>query len=1232
MKSPLDVHIKGQSQGLRSGDKTVSTVKGQIGGAVGGLSARAVTVSEVIQRAIVQMLVLMLATLAPVLVSYLIVLNLPQHPFSTFLTLTALGVLIAATWGGTYAGLGALVLSLAMIHLASINIQWLELIVDPFDWIAIVSGGLVIVFLGPPLLPGLNRVVEKRGIGADIPDEFHPHIEKWSAGIVWSCRADGRWDFVSKEWRALTGLTLADLNRLGCEAVMHHEDAPAFSRAWATYLETPKPFELTLRIRGLDGRFHQLRTTFFPDIDEVGKVVRWILISSHPSLSADLVAVDNKALRLTDFNLQDLPAPLARVDAGHIVKEATDVFLSTFRIPRPCQLPVPLADIIGMENYAQLLTAFEQVAQEGYPMTRRISWRREGVEVRVEFYIEPTLDHLHRSGEFWLMTTELPVEDQKLARRAAILDEVPEYIWAYSLDLRIVDVNARLLEFAGLTRGEVLAGGEKLFLNREDFANFKRVVDEALDLRSAVEFEIRLINSEGRSKPVQARISPMRDDMGRITGWVVAAHDRVEKADRAVLQPDSLFRDVGEAVPDFFWSIRPDFAIEFVNRRLQEFCGLTQEQIKGGTLADLLHTEDWATIKNALAVASNSGESFDAECRYKTAKGDYAWFKVRVAPVLVAGEKIERWIGTATSLEPIKNIQNALEANERRYRLALSAGKIGVWEWNFSERMIFVSGRLGEQLGLEGTATYMKPRVLLRLIHRSDRRRALEVIRESRRKNRDFDLEIRVVGKDKKVRWLMAYGTVAAISASRAKYSQEFNGVFGAVVEITERKEAELRLEQALVSEQLARRDAERSGQERGRLLAAMSSELKAPMNAFVGWTQALRTSAYDREALEQRLKAVEKNAGLQAQLVDDLLEVSRIISGSLTLTRERFDLRTILNEVLDTVRPAARKKSLKIELNADLGVVMGSGAGMGVDLGSDSFAGSRGYQPRDGGAVAGGRDDELEGAESTEDGPINIWGDPYRLQQLLWSVVFTAVEFSSPGADIEVVLSDIGGGISVVVAQPSGGRAAMRLVEIFERAAEWSSFELREERSAAVAMLLAKYIAELHKGTLAVSNRSGQLSWQLILPNSRGGDLDNSLSSELRQVSPLRPLNGCKVLVVNSDALERQIVVSALERSGATVLAIGSTDEALGLLREHRFDLVIGVPKSVTRTGSSLTRLVELTVEGAGEEIPSVALIPRDSKDARAEARRLGFNACIPTPVDPLRLVSLVRDLTRSN
>lgn len=1220
MKSPLDVHIKGNLNGNSNGDTAESTGKIQPGGGVGRFSSKAVSISEVIKHALVQMMVLMMATLAPVLVSYLIVLNLPQHPFTTFLTLTGLGVLIAAAWGGTYAGIGALVLSLAMIHLASINIQWLELSIEPFDWIALGAGGLAVVFLGPSLLPGINRVVERHGISADIPDEFHPHIEKWSAGIVWSCRADGRWDFVSKEWRALTGLTLADLNRLGCEAVMHHDDAPAFSRAWATYLETPKPFELTLRIRGLDGRFHPLRTTFFPDINEVGKVVRWILISSHPSLSADLVAVDNKALRLSDFNLKDLPAPLARVDAGHIVKEATDVFLSTFRIPRPCQLPVPLADIIGMENYAQLLTAFEQVAQEGYPMTRRISWRREGIEVRVEFYIEPALDHLHRSGEFWLMTTELPVEDQKIARRAAILDEVPEYIWVYSLDLRIVDVNARLLEFAGLTRGEVLAGGEKLFLNREDFANFKRVVDEALDLRSAVEFEVRLINSEGRSKPVQSRISPMRDDMGRITGWVVAAHDRVEKADRAVLQPESLFRDVGEAVPDFFWSVRPDFTIEFGNRRLQEFCGLTQEQIKGGTLSDLLHTEDWATIKYSLALASNNGESFEAECRYRTAKGDYAWFKVRVAPVSVAGEKIERWIGTATSLEPIKNIQNALQANERRYRLALSAGKIGVWEWNFSERMIFVSGRLGEQLGLEGTATYLKPRLLLRLIHRSDRRRALEVIRDARRKNRDFDLEIRVVGKDRKVRWLMAYGTVAAISASRAKYSQEFNGVFGAVVEITERKEAELRLEQALVSEQLARRDAERSGQERGRMLAAMSSELKAPMNAFVGWTQALRTSAYDREALEQRLKAVEKNAGLQAQLVDDLLEVSRIISGSLTLTRERFDLRTILNEVLETVRPAARRKSLKIELNADMGA--------GVDLGS----GLKGRLRRDGEMGAGRQDDDVEESEPTIEGPVYIWGDPYRLQQLLWSVVFTAVEFSLPGADIEVILSNVGGGISVIVAQPSGGRTALRLVEIFERAAEWSSFELREERSAAVAMLLAKYIAELHKGSLAMSNRAGQLSWQLVLPNSRGLDLDNSSSPELRQASPLRPLDGCKVLVVNSDALERQLVVSALERSGATVLAIGSTDEALELLRENRFDLVIGVPRSVTKSGSSLTRLVELTVEGAGEEIPSVALIPRDSKDARAEARRLGFNACIPTPVDPLRLVSLVRDLTRSN
>lgn len=1214
MKSPLDIHIAKSARGDLAGST-------QLSGGVSNLSAKAASISEIIQRAIVKMLVLMVATLAPVLVSYLIVLNLPQHPFATFLTLTAFGVLIAATWGGSYAGIGALVLSLAMIHLASENIQWLELAIDPFDWIAIGAGGLAIVFLGPPLLPGLNRTPEKRGFSADIPDEFHPHIEKWSAGIVWSCRADGRWDFVSKEWRALTGLSLADLNRLGCEAVLHHDDAPAFSRAWATYLESPKPFELSLRIRGLDGSFHPLRTTFFPDINEMGKVARWILISSHPSLSADLVTVDSRALRLTDFSLKDLPAPLARLDAGHIVKEATDVFLSTFRIPRPCQLPVPLADIIGMENYAQLLTAFEQVSQEGYPMTRRISWRRDGVEVRVEFYIEPALDHLHRSGEFWLMTTELPVEDQKLIRRAAMLDEVPEFIWAYSLDLRIVDVNAKLLEFAGLTRSEVLAGGEKLFLNREDLASFKRVVDEALDLRSAVDFEIRLINSEGRSKFVKSRISPMRDDMGRITGWVVAAHDRIEKAERAAVQPENLFRDVGEAVPDFFWSARPDFSIEFVNRRLQEFCGLTQEQIKAGTLADLLHTEDWAVIKNALAVASNNGESFDAECRYKTAKGDYAWFKIRVAPVLMAGEKIERWIGTATSLEPIKNIQNALEANERRYRLALSAGKIGVWEWNFSERMIFVSGRLGEQLGLEGTATYMKPRLLLRLIHRSDRRRALEVIRDSRRKNRDFDLEIRVVGKDKKVRWLMAYGTVAAISASRAKYSQEFNGVFGAVVEITERKEAELKLEQALVSEQLARRDAERSGEERGRMLAAMSSELKAPMNAFVGWTQALRTSAYDRDALEQRLKAVEKNAGLQAQLVDDLLEVSRIISGSLTLTRERFDLLTIVNEVLETVRPAARRKSLKIELK--VGVGSGLKDGQGRDGG---FVGNDDH----GGDDHGADDHGADGAEL--DRPLYIWGDPYRLQQLLWSVVFTAVEFSVPGAEISVSLRESAGGLSLVVAQPSGGKTALRLVEIFERAAEWSSFELREERSAAVAMLLAKYIAELHKGSLTMANRAGQLSWQLELPNSLGVTADGGGSQALRQTSPLRPLNGCKVLVVNSDALERQIIVSALERSGATVVAIASTDEALALLRENRFDLVIGVPKSVTKTGSTLTRLVELTVEGAGEEIPSVALVPKDNKDARAEARRQGFNACIPTPVDPLRLVSLVRDLTRSN
>ena len=413
--------------------------------------------------------------------------------------------------------------------------------------------------------------------------------------------------------------------------------------------------------------------------------------------------------------------------------------------------------------------------------------------------------------------------------------------------------------------------------------------------------------------------------------------------------------------------------------------------------------------------------------------------------------------------------------------------------------------------------------------------------------------------------------------------------------DVTEQRQATEERERLLRSEQAARAEAERQGRLKDEFLATLSHELRTPLNAIVGWSQILQTTRDPTsEDFQEGLQVIARNARAQTQIIEDMLDMSRIISGKLRLDMQRLELADVIAAAVDTVRPAAEAKGIRVQPILDPRV-----------------------------------------------GPIS--GDPNRLQQVLWNLLSNAVKFTPKAGRVQILVERIESSVKVSVIDTGEGIGPEFLPHVFERFRQADGSTTRRHGGLGLGLAIVKQLVELHGGTIrAQSPGAGKGSTFIVtlpLTEVHPDPIEPPRSDPRRpsgrhvaamSMKVCEELTGVRVLLVDDEPDARAVLRRLLEDCRAVVSAASGAAEALVLLRTERPDVIvsdIGMPGA---DGYELIRQVRSLAPGDGGTIPAVALTAYARADDRVRAIVAGFQHHVSKPVEPAELIAMVASAVR--
>ncbi|HEY0384363.1 MAG TPA: ATP-binding protein, partial [Pyrinomonadaceae bacterium] len=390
--------------------------------------------------------------------------------------------------------------------------------------------------------------------------------------------------------------------------------------------------------------------------------------------------------------------------------------------------------------------------------------------------------------------------------------------------------------------------------------------------------------------------------------------------------------------------------------------------------------------------------------------------------------------------------------------------------------------------------------------------------------------------------------------------------------------------------ESRARRLAEESNRMKDEFLATVSHELRTPLTSIFGWSRLLSSGTLDPEMTARAISTIERNAAAQAQIIDDILDVSRIITGKLHFDAEAVELKSVIEAATNAVRPAADAKRIQLE----------------------TFFGAH---------------------------PSLISGDANRLQQVVWNLLSNAVKFTPSGGRVQVLLEQLNGHVEITVTDTGEGIKPEFLPYVFDRFRQADASTTRQHGGLGLGLAIVRHLVELHGGTVEASSRGAGLgaSFKVKLPvlGVRGEAMvapqhNQTAGDQITPPAAEPQLSGLRLLVVEEEPDTRALLKMILEGCEAKVKTAASAREALEVLEDWQPDVMvsdIGMPEM---DGYELMRRVARLEAARGRELPSVALTAYAREEDRAQALAAGYRRHLAKPVEPSDLIRAISELAR--
>jgi PAS domain S-box-containing protein len=535
-----------------------------------------------------------------------------------------------------------------------------------------------------------------------------------------------------------------------------------------------------------------------------------------------------------------------------------------------------------------------------------------------------------------------------------------------------------------------------------------------------------------------------------------------------------------------------------------------------------------------------------------------------------------------TRREAAERIANAQRrASEQRYRGLADAVPLLVWSTDPDGRAVDFNQRWFEFTGLDlmdSIAFGWRA-----VIHPDDLDRTMEQWLGAVRAGQRFEMEHRLRrASDGQYRWMLAQ----AVPVRDA----EGNVVrwFGASTDIHDQKLAEAERESLLAAERAARIEADRAGRLKDEFLATISHELRTPLNSILGWARLLLRPTVEKEMYEEGIRVIERNARVQAQLISDLLDVNRIVSGKLLLDLDRVDVNDVAAAALETVQPSAH----------DRGVVVAT-----------TFA--RSLPP--------------------------VRADFARLQQVVWNLLANAIKFTPRNGRVDLETRTVPGGVEVEVRDSGQGIPAEFLPHVFDRFRQADGSMTRLHGGLGLGLAIVKQLVEMHGGEVAASSRgTGQGAvFRIRLPACEV-DAPGAIDADARSPAAIerQSLQGVEVLLVDDQTDALEFMRRLLAEHGARVRTATGAEEALEILRGRSVDALpqvlvsdIGMPGM---DGYELLKAVRFDLGLGPERLPAVAVTAFAREDDRRDAQAVGYQMHVTKPFQPDRLIAVLGSLAR--
>jgi PAS domain S-box-containing protein len=672
---------------------------------------------------------------------------------------------------------------------------------------------------------------------------------------------------------------------------------------------------------------------------------------------------------------------------------------------------------------------------------------------------------------------------------------------------------------------------------------------------------------DGEARPVEHTATPIRAPDDACCGVVVALRDVGDRrrAERALAASEARFRQLADAMPQIVWVTRPDGYHEHFNRRWYEYTGQDAAESIGHGWSRPLHPDDRPGAEARWREAVAGGAPYEIQYRFRGADGKYRWFLGRALPVRDEAGRVARWFGTCTDIDLQKRTEEALVESRQRLRAALFASDTGTFRWNLATDELEFDESLDRLFGVEPGQAVGRLEHFTRTVHPDDLPRVHRALDGCRREGRDFDLEYRVVLPDGRVRWLL----------DRGKLLRDESGhpttMIGACTDITRRKQ----VESELIA---AKEQAEAASRAKDQFLAMLSHELRTPLTPVLMTATAMLDDPATPAASRPFLELVRQNIALEARLIDDLLDVMRIISGKLPYQIEVVDLHDLIRRTVAICRDEVEAR------------------GVALDTALEATA-------------------------------THVRGDGARLQQVFWNLVKNAAKFTPPGGRITVRTRNEGSDPArAVVAVSDTGigidpDALPRIFNAFEQAEDDIT---RRFGGLGLGLAISKSVAEAHGGTLTAhsAGRDRGATFALALdtvPAPAAPEADAGPPADGHAAAGARPV---RLLLVEDDPLASRVMAQLLRRVGHQVTTATTVQGALAVPPED-YDLVvsdIGLPDG---SGHDVMRQIR-----PRRDVPGIALTGYGSEADVRRGQEAGFVAHLVKPIDFAKLDAVIRQV----